>query len=114
MPTTIYDSSLITQRRRAKAESGSFISRISPWNVQGLNFNNAPPTPIVVDPTKQPNTGYAPALGIYDQSIINQVKNGNMRMYRKGTGGLTIISNGCPCLPPTAAQLAEAGCATVE
>ena len=85
MPTTIYDSSLITQRRRAKAESGSFITRISPWN-----SNN---------PTNQPNTGYAPMLGIWDQSIINTVKNGNMRFYRKGDGGCTTVSNGCPCIP---------------
>jgi hypothetical protein len=85
MPTTIYDSSLITQRRRAKAESGSFITRISPWN-----SNN---------PTNQPNTGYAPMLGIWDQSIINTVKNGNMKFYRKGDGGCTTVSNGCPCEP---------------
>ncbi len=88
MPTTIYDSSLITQRKRAKAESGSFISRISPWNI-----------PPAGSSTNQPNTGYAPALGIYDQSIINQVKNGNMAFYRKGDGGCVTISNGCPCEP---------------
>ena len=85
MPTTIYDSSLITQRRRAKAESGSFISRISPWNT-----NNT---------TNQPNTGYTPMLGVWDQSIINTVKNGNMKFYRKGDGGCTTVSNGCPCNP---------------
>ncbi len=93
MPTTIYDSSLITQRRRAKAESGSFITRISPWNV-------LPPGQTYVQTTQnQPNTGYAPRLGIYDQSIINQVKNGNMVMYRKGDGGLVSVNNGCPCQP---------------
>ena len=93
MPTTIYDSSLITQRRRAKAESGSFITRISPWNV-------LPPGQVYIQTAQnQPNTGYAPALGIYDQSIINQVKNGNMVMYRKGDGGLTTVNNGCPCQP---------------
>jgi hypothetical protein len=93
MPTTIYDSSLITQRRRATAESGSFISRISPWNAipPGQNYGN-PPYP-------QANTGYAPALGIYDQSIINQVKNGQMKFFRKNDGGCTTISNGCPCTP---------------
>jgi hypothetical protein len=84
MPTTIYDSSLLTQRRRAKAESGSFVSRISPWNASS---------------TSQPTTGYAPMLGIYDQSIINTVKNGNMKFYRKGDGGCTTVSNGCPCQP---------------
>jgi hypothetical protein len=44
-----------------------------------------------------PQTGYSPALGIYDQSIINSVKDGTMRYYRKGTGGVTIVDNGCPC-----------------
>jgi hypothetical protein len=88
MPTTIYDSSLITQRRRAKAESGSFINRISPWNTPPAGSN-----------TNQPTTGYAPMLGIYDQSIINTVKSGNMKFYRKGDGGCTTVSNGCPCTP---------------
>ena len=86
MPTTIYDSSLITQRRRIKAESGSFINRISPWNTPTNTSNN------------QPNTGYAPALGIWDQSIINTVKSGQMKYYRKGEG-CTTVSNGCPCEP---------------
>jgi len=79
MSTTIYDSSLLTQRRQAKAESGSFINRIQNYT--------------------QPNTGYGPALGIYDQSIINTVKDGNMVYYRKGTGGVTLVDNGCPCAP---------------
>jgi hypothetical protein len=105
MPTTIYDSSLITQRRKAKVESGSFISRIAPWNVvpSGQTY--------VQTSQNQPNTGYAPSLGIYDQSIINSVKNGNMIMYRKGDGGCTTVSNGCPCQPLTAAQ---AGCCSTE
>ena len=77
MSTTIYDSSLLTQRKQAKAESGSFINRI-------LNYAN-------------PKTGYSPALGIYDQSIINSVKDGTMKYYRKGTGGVTLVDNGCPC-----------------
>jgi len=85
MPTSIYDSSLITQRRRIKAESGSFITRISPWNTPANTSN-------------QPNTGYAPALGIWDQSIINTVNNGQMKYYRKGEG-YTTVSNGCPCEP---------------
>ena len=59
MPTTVYDSSLITKRRKDKAESGSFLTRIQ-------NATN-------------PNTGYAPALGIYDQSVINTIKNGTMK-----------------------------------
>lgn len=79
MPTAIYDSSLLTQRRGAKAESGSFLNRI----------NNA----------TNPTTGYAPTLGIWDQSIINAVKNGSMKYYRKGDGGCVTVNNGCPCIP---------------
>ena len=77
MPTAIYDSSLITKRRQVKAESGSFITRIA-----------------------SNNTSYAPALGIWDQSIVNDVKNGQMKYYRKGEGSTT-IDNGCPCQPDT-------------
>lgn len=77
MPTTIYDSSLITQRRRDKTVSGSFINRIQ-------------------NPTN-PNTGSAPMLGISQQSIINTVKNGQMKDYRKNDTGCTTISSGCPC-----------------
>ena len=77
MSTTIYDSSLLTQRKQAKAKSGSFINRIQ-------NYAN-------------PANGYTTPLGIYDQSIINSVKDGNMTYYRKGTAGTTIIDNGCPC-----------------
>ena len=76
MPTTIYDSSLLTQRRQYKAQSGNFINRIQ---------NPARPT-----------TGYAPLLGIYDQSAINHVKSGQMRFYQRNEG-CTSINNGCPC-----------------
>lgn len=81
MPTTIYDSSLITQRRRDKTISGSFINRIQ--------------NPI------NPTTGSAPILGISEQSIINTVKNGQMTQYRKNDGGCTTESVGCPCNPPS-------------
>jgi hypothetical protein len=77
MPTTVYDSSLITSRLKSKTEADSFLTRIQ---------NNINPT-----------TGYAPMLGIWDQSIINSVKNGQMKYFRKNEGGCTIISNGCPC-----------------
>jgi hypothetical protein len=90
MSTTIYDSSLLTMRRKATVESGSFISRISPWNVPPSGTSTA-----------QPTSGYAPALGIYDQSIINTVKNGNMKFYRKNDGGCTTVMDGCPCAPTT-------------
>jgi hypothetical protein len=78
MSTTIYDASQITQRRMNKAQSGSFITRIQ---------------------SAYPTTGYAPRLGIYDQSAIASVQSGQMKYYRKGMGGCTTISNGCPCAP---------------
>lgn len=84
MPTTIYDSSQITKRRTEKTISGSFISRIQ-------NSTN-------------PTTGYAPLLGISQQSIINAVKTGQMSEYRKNDEGCTNISTGCPCIPLTTAQ----------
>jgi len=90
MPTTIYDASQITYRRRNKAEAGDFTTRI-----QNLTYQ------------PQSTTGYAPRLGIYDQSIINQVKRGNMVYYRKGDGGLVTVNNGCPC-----AALPLNGCTT--
>ena len=77
MSTTIYDSSLLTQRRMNKAESVSFQRRIQSKT--------------------NPTTGYAPALGIYDQSVVNTVKNGNMTYYRKSDGGCTLIDPGAPC-----------------
>ena len=90
MPTTIYNSSLITQRRRDTATSGSFVTRITPWNN--------------VTATNQPTTSYGPMLGVYDQSIVNTVKNGNMKYYTKTEGGVVAINNGCPCVPLTPTQ----------
>jgi hypothetical protein len=84
MPTTIYDSSLITKRNQSKAVADSFINRIQ-------NASN-------------PSTGSAPLLGITEQSIINTIKNGQMTDYRKNEGGCTNVSVGCPCLPPTLYQ----------
>jgi len=83
MPTTIFDSSLLTQRRRDNAKAGSFLNRIQ---------NPA-----------QPQTGYAPALGIYDQSIITDVKVGNMPFFRKANGA-TMVMNGCPCAAAPSSQ----------
>ena len=81
MPTTIYDSSLITQRRKNTTISGSFINRIQ-------SITN-------------PTTGYAPLLGISQQSIINSVITGQMTEYRKNEGGCTTVSIGCPCASST-------------
>ena len=62
MPTTIYDSSLITQRRKNTTISGSFINRIQN--------------------TTNPTTGYGPLLGISQQSIINKVITRQMTEYK--------------------------------
>lgn len=80
MPTTIWDSSLITYRKRQLAVSGSFIPRIT--------------NPV------NPNTGYAPLLGIYDNSIIPIVKKGSMTFFRKTEGGTIGVGFGTPCTPP--------------
>jgi hypothetical protein len=84
MPTTIYDASQITQRRMNNAQSGDFLNRIQNY--------------------AKPNTGYAPRLGIYDQSIINTVKDGVMKHYRKQDGGVTTVINGCPCATLSASE----------
>jgi hypothetical protein len=76
MPTTIYDSSLLTKRARDKAVANSFLTRIrSPNNTSGS----------------------APYLGIYDNSIINTVSVGSRTEYKKCDGGATLVSIGCPC-----------------
>jgi hypothetical protein len=62
MPTTIYDSSLITQRRKNTTISGSFINRIQ--SITNLT------------------TGYGSLLGISKQSIINKIITGQMTEYR--------------------------------
>ena len=84
MPTTIYDSSLLTQRRSNKTIANSFITRISPPNN---------------------TTGSAPYLGISQQSIINNVKQGQMMEIRR-CDGTTLIDIGCPCPELNAAATA--------
>ena len=74
MSATIYDSSLITKLKASKAESKSFLTRqLAP------NFT----------------TSYGAPNGIYDESILNPVKIGQMSEIRKANGGYTIY-NGCP------------------
>jgi hypothetical protein len=77
MPTAVYDSSLITKRLRDKAISESFVNRI-----------------------QNQTTGSAPYLGITEQSIIDAVKVGQMKEYRKNEGGCVVVSEGCPCFVP--------------
>ncbi len=78
MPTTIYDSSLVTQRKRDKTISNSFVTR-----------------------TQQQNTvGFPPLLGTSEQSSINNVKMGNMTFFTKNSDGKVIVNGGCPCNTP--------------
>ena len=79
MPTTIYDASQITKRRMNKTQSNDFINRIQN--------------------SESPSSGYSARLGVYDQSIINSVKVGSMREFRKQNTGCTAVSNGCQCDP---------------
>lgn len=79
MNSAMYDSSFLTERKRDKAISDSFLGRIQ-------NQTN-------------PTTGSAPLLGITEQSIINHVRVGQMTQYQKKDGGCTIITPGCPCGP---------------
>jgi hypothetical protein len=76
MPTGVFDASLITQRARAKAESNSFINRIQ-------------------NPTN-PTTSYGPLTGIYDNSEVNRVNNGQMKYFQRN-GACTVAYIGCPC-----------------
>jgi len=76
MSTTIYDSSLLTKRRQQRAESGEYIT----------NMNN----------NTVARVRYTRPLGVHDQSIINDVKTGQMPFYRKANGVYT-VDNGCPC-----------------
>ncbi len=89
MPTTIYDSSLITKRAQAKTIAKSFLQR--------LNTNG----------TVNQTTSYGPQLGISSDSIINEVKNGTMNYIVK-CNGTTNVNAGC-CPAPTYAPPGPVG-----
>ena len=76
MSTTIYDSSLLTMRRAQKAQSGSYLNRVAN--------------------TTNPSIQSTKALSVLDQSIINDVRRGQIPYYRKANGAFT-VDNGCPC-----------------
>lgn len=78
MPTTIYDSSLITKRLNNKTVAKSF-------------FTN---TAENITPSK-------PYLGIDTASIVNVVTQGKIQEIRKCEGGYD-IDYGCPCSQPSA------------
>ena len=77
MPTTIYDSSLVTKRTQSKTIAKSFLQRL---NTQG---------------TVNQTTSYGPQLGIYDDSILNEVKNGAIKYITKTEGGEIKVNEGC-------------------
>jgi hypothetical protein len=84
MSPTIYDSSLLTQRRKMRVEAGDFQRRL-----------------------QDSRPGYATRLGIYDQSVINTLRTGNMPFYKKKDTGCVEVSNGCPCEPVTGCCVAD-------
>jgi hypothetical protein len=77
MPTTIFDSSLVTKRTQSKTIAKSFLQRL---NTQG---------------TVNQTTSYGPLLGIYDDSIVNEVKNGTIKYITKTEGGEVKVNEGC-------------------
>ena len=91
MPTTIYDSSLITKRAQAKTIAKSFLQR--------LNTNG----------TVNQTTSYGPQLGISSDSIINEVKNGTMKYITKCDGATNINAGCCPAPTYAAPGLLLAG-----
>ena len=78
MSNRIYDSSQLTQRKQERAIAGSFLTRMYPPN------------------TLAPQTGYGPLPGIFDSSVMNAVKTGNMTEYTRYPTCVG-ISPGCPC-----------------
>ena len=84
MSNRIYDSSQLTKRKAQQATAGSFLTRLYP--------------PIRADgsPVIQPQQGFGLVPGIYDSSVMNAVKTGNMTEYIRYPTCVG-ISPGCPC-----------------
>jgi hypothetical protein len=76
---------MLTKRTQSKAIANSFINRINNENT----------------------TSYAPRLGIWDSSIVNQVHQGQMKDVQKCEGTWK-VDRGCPCPPPSAAATPSA------
>jgi hypothetical protein len=74
------DSSLLTKRKQDKAIAGDFLTRINQQNT----------------------TSYGPQPGIWNDSIVNQVRMGQMKNVEK-CDGTWKVDTGCPCAPPTLA-----------
>jgi hypothetical protein len=75
MPTTINDSSLVTKRRNDKIISGSYLTRLESVF----------------------KSGYGTPLGVYNNSIMNNINQGAMTTYKK-CGGAYEVNTGCPCV----------------
>ncbi len=79
MSNRIFDASQLTKRRAEKAIAGSFLTRLYPPSS-----------------TTQPQQGFGLVPGIYDSSVMNAVKTGNMTEYTRYPTCVG-ISPGCPC-----------------
>jgi hypothetical protein len=79
MSNRIYDSSQLTKRKGQQATAGSFLTRLYPPNTN-----------------IQPQQGFGLLPGIYDSSVMNAVKTGNMTEYTRYPTCVG-ISPGCPC-----------------
>ncbi len=78
MSNSIYDSSFLTMRKNNRVISNSFNGRLYPSGQNVLPQNT---------------TSYGPLLGVYDNSIMNNVQMGKQVEYRNNC----VINNGCPC-----------------
>jgi hypothetical protein len=78
-----YDSSTLTKRKQNKVISNDFLNR--------LNSNNL---------------SYGPQLGISSDSILNNVKTGNMKYINKCSGSFS-VDVGCPCAQAPVSQPVE-------
>ena len=83
MPTSIYDSSLLTKRRSEKTIAGSFLSRLYP-----------PINPTTKNPISQPQQSFGSILGISSDSIMNNARwiasnNSNQCLVAGQTTGTT-------------------------
>ena len=86
MSNRIYDASHLTKRKYEKTVAGSFLTRINP--------------PIIQDPQQ----GFAPLVGIYDSSILNSVKTGQITEYNRYPS-CVLTNKGC-CPPSYQAPIA--------
>ena len=91
MSNRIYDASQLTKRRAQQAIAGSFLTRLQPPN-----------------PSVSPQVGAGPLNGIYDSSIMNEVKAGSATQFTRYPTCIA-VSQGCPCEHVVATYIAPSG-----